>query len=487
MWKPVAKLTEQDTERGMKLVIGDGLAAEVMTTLTSGAFLVAMALMLGASNLQIGVLSALPTFTNIFQLISIWLVRRSNNRRAVTVICTIVARIPLVVIGVIPLLFPGAASIHFLIVFLSCFYFFGSLAGPAWNAWIKDLVPESMLGSYFSRRGSYTQTLNVVLSLAAALGVDYIRRQYPQYELDTYYFLFLLAGAAGLTGAAILSRAPEPQMYMDKENVFRLLKRPLSDLNFVRLLVFNSAWVFAMNIAQPFFTVYMMKGMGLSLSSITVLAIISQLFGIFTIRIWGKFADRYSNKTIIAISAPLYIISLILWCFVGIYTKLYANIILLVIVHMLMGIANAGINLSITNIGLKLAPSKDAIVYLSAKNIITAVFSALGPIAGGVLADFFEHKSLRIDAQWQGEKSNLLLHLVALHEWNFLFLIAAVIALISLEMLMVVNETGEVEKNVVVRIMRSSIKNNLKDYYLIGNLVTLHDRFWGYILRRKPS
>ncbi|WP_246269444.1 MFS transporter [Chitinophaga oryzae] len=471
----------------MKLVIGDGLAAEVMTTLTSGAFLVAMALMLGASNLQIGVLSALPTFTNIFQLISIWLVRRSNNRRAVTVICTIVARIPLVVIGVIPLLFPGAASIHFLIVFLSCFYFFGSLAGPAWNAWIKDLVPESMLGSYFSRRGSYTQTLNVVLSLAAALGVDYIRRQYPQYELDTYYFLFLLAGAAGLTGAAILSRAPEPQMYMDKENVFRLLKRPLSDLNFVRLLVFNSAWVFAMNIAQPFFTVYMMKGMGLSLSSITVLAIISQLFGIFTIRIWGKFADRYSNKTIIAISAPLYIISLILWCFVGIYTKLYANIILLVIVHMLMGIANAGINLSITNIGLKLAPSKDAIVYLSAKNIITAVFSALGPIAGGVLADFFEHKSLRIDAQWQGEKSSLLLHLVALHEWNFLFLIAAVIALISLEMLMVVNETGEVEKNVVVRIMRSSIKNNLKDYYLIGNLVTLHDRFWGYILRRKPS
>ncbi len=487
MWKPVAKLTQEDTERGMRLVIGDGLAAEVMTTLTSGAFLVAMALMLGASNLQIGVLSALPTFTNIFQLISIWLVRRSNNRRAVTVICTILARIPLVVIGVVPLIFPGAAGIQFLIVFLSVFYFFGSLAGPSWNAWVKDLVPESMLGSYFSRRGSYTQTLNVVLSLAAALGVDYIRKQYPQNELDTYYLLFLLAGIAGLTGAAILSRAPEQQVYMDKENIFRLLKRPLSDLNFVRLLVFNSAWVFAMSIAQPFFTVYMMKGMGLSLSYITVLTIISQLFGIFTIRIWGTFADRYSNKTIIAISAPLYIISLILWCFVGIYTKMYANIILLVIVHILMGVANAGINLSITNIGLKLAPAKDAIVYLSAKNIITAVFSALGPVAGGILADFFEHKSLKVDAVWKGETHSLQLHLVALHEWNFLFLIAAVIAVISLEMLMVVNETGEVEKNTVVRIMRSSIKNNLKDYYLIGNLITLHDRFWGYVLRRKPS
>jgi hypothetical protein len=45
-------------------------------------------------------------------------------------------------------------------------------------------------------------------------------------------------------------------------------------------------------------------------------------------------------------------------------------------------------NLSITNIGLKLAPA-DAIVYLSAKNIITAFFSSVAPLVGGYLADFF--------------------------------------------------------------------------------------------------
>ncbi|MBO9733241.1 MAG: hypothetical protein J7623_31660 [Chitinophaga sp.] len=58
-------LSEKDIQRGMNLVIGDGLAAEAMITLTGGAFLVAMALLIGATNLQIGVLSALPTLTNV--------------------------------------------------------------------------------------------------------------------------------------------------------------------------------------------------------------------------------------------------------------------------------------------------------------------------------------------------------------------------------------------------------------------------------------
>ncbi len=40
----------------------------------------------------------------------------------------------------------------------------------------------------------------------------------------------------------------------------------------------------------------------------------------------GLFADRYSNKTIIAIGAPIYILCLIAWCFVErIYTRFWPN------------------------------------------------------------------------------------------------------------------------------------------------------------------
>jgi MFS family permease len=485
--RPRTDITESERTVGMKLIIGDGLAAEAMITLTGGAFLIAMALLMGASNLQIGLLSALPTFTNVFQLISIWLVRRTNNRRMVTVLCSLLARIPLLLIGAIPLLFPQTGNINFLIFFLFFFYFFGSIAGPSWNAWIKDLIPEQIMGSYFAKRSSYTQGLNVILSLAAAFGVDYIRRHFPAYELTTYYCMFIAAGVAGIAGAFILAGAPEPQSYTDKENFFRLLMRPLRDNNFLRLLIFNSSWVFALNIATPFFTVFMMQGMHLTLSVITILLMVSQLTGVFTFRMWGVFADRYSNKTILAISGPLYIFCVIGWCFVGIYSERYANMILLVLIHIFTGIANAGINLSLTNIGLKLAPVKDAVVYLSARNIITAVFSALAPLVGGILADFFESRHVQIDATFTGPRTTKVLHLLALHQWNFLFLISAILSLISLELLLLVQEKGEVGKSIVVRIMRSSIKNNLKDYYLIGNLISWHDHFRGFLLRRKSG
>lgn len=120
------------------------------------------------------------------------------------------------------------------------------------------------------------------------------------------------------------------------------------------------------------------------------------------IRLWGKFADRYSNKTIIATGAPLYALCIIGWCFAGIYTNLYANLVLLAIIHVFTGLSTAGINLALTNIGLKLAPKQDAIVYLSAKNIVVALFSFLAPLTGGILADYFSNRYLNISGQWKG-------------------------------------------------------------------------------------
>ncbi|WP_119080435.1 MFS transporter [Chitinophaga alhagiae] len=482
--KPRDVLTEQDVKKGLKLVIGDGLASETMTTLTGGAFIIAMAILLGANNLQLGLIAALPTMVNMFQLISIWLVRRFNNRRAITVICSFLARFPLVIIGLLPLLLPQVVSIELIIPILFFYYLSGAVAGASWNSWMKDLVPEKQLGAYFAKRSSYMQTLNVVLSLLLALGVDYVRDYHPAFELNVYGYMFIVAGVVGMAGTVVLARTPEPQKFLPKENIFKMLMRPLKDANFRRLLVFNSAWVFAVNIASPFFTVFMMKSMGLGLSYIIGLTIISQISSIFTIRIWGRFADRYSNKTIIAIGAPLYILCLVGWCFVGIYSQLWPNLLLLAVIHMVMGVANAGINLSLTNIGLKLAPTADAIVYLSSKNIVTAIFSALAPLAGGVLADYFTGRHLKIDAEWGGPRWTKTLHIVELHEWNFLFLFGALLGLIAVEMLSRVKETGEVEKDYVVRIMRSTMRNNLKNNFLVGNLMEGYSTLKNVIKRR---
>lgn len=488
---PQQHLTEEDRRKGMKITLWEGLATEVMNTITGSSlagstFLVAMAILLNATNFQIGFLASLPTLTNIFQLLSIWLVRKYNNRRAISVVFSILARLPLLSIGIVIVL-TGTMNIALLVTLLFIYYLCGSIAGPSWNSWMKDLIPENILASYFAKRSGNNQMLNAALGLTLALALDYTRRHFPGAELNTYGAMYTIAGIVGLCGVILLSKVPEPQSVLARENIFKLFKRPLTDGNFKRLMVFNSLWVFAMNIAMPFFTVFLMKSMGLSISYVLGLTIISQLSGILTIRLWGRFADKYSNKTIIAINAPLYILVLIAWCFVGIYSQLYANLILLVVIHVMTGFATGGINLSLTNIGLKLAPANYSIVYLSVKNIITSFFSSLGPLVGGILADYFEKRSLSVNAEWIGPKFNKVLHVISLHEWNFLFLIGAFIAFVALEFLVTVKETGEVEKDVVMRVMRSSIKNNLKEKYIFGHLINWHDHIWGRIRRSEHS
>lgn len=481
---PSKLLTEKEVDTGLRYSIYDGLATETMTAFTGGAFLVSVALLSGASNFQVGLLAALPTFTNIFQLISIWLVRKYNNRRAISVICSLLARFPLIIIGII-LLFVSGYSFTLFLSFIFFFYLFGSIAGPSWNSWMKDLVPEKILGSYFSKRSSYTQTLNVVVSLALALLMDFTKSNYPEYELTIYGCMFVAGGIAGVIGTLFLSRVPEPQSILSRENLFRLFRKPLQNANFRRLLIFNSIWVLAVNFATPFFTVFLINSMKFSLLYIIGLNILSQLSSILTIRLWGYYADRYSNKTIIAIGWPLYLLCIIGWCFVGIYTRFYANLSLLAGIYIIMGISTAGINLSLTNIGLKLAPREEAIVYLSVKNIVTSLFASLSPLAGGYLADYFIERKLSVNATWSGPAIDKTFRLLDLHEWNFLFAIAAVLIFIALEFLVAVKEVGEVEKDLVVKAFRIRLKNNLKDAFVIGNLIEWHEQLWRF-LRKRP-
>jgi MFS family permease len=447
--KPSDSLSEAQVNKGLGLVIKDGLAAEAMTVLTGGTFLVALALQLGASNLQIGLLAALPTLTNVFQLLAIWLVQRFKNRRAISVVCSLLARIPLLIVGILPLIFSAATSIQVLIFFLFFHYMFGSIAGASWNSWMKDLVPEQKLGAFFSNRSRLTQTLNVLVSLVLALILDYVKGHYPSSELTVYTIMFIGGGLLGLGGVYILSRTPEPVSNLNAENLGALFIRPLKDKNFRRLLVFNSTWSFALNLATPFFTVYMMKTVGLPLSYIIGFGVISQFAGIFSIKIWGRYSDKYSNKTIISIAAPVYIACILGWAFVSLPSLMGIQIAMLILINVLTGVATSGINLAITNIGLKLAPSDSAIAYISVKNMTVAFVSALAPLSGGWLAD----RMSSFQVNW---------HSLEISNWNILFLTAGILAIVALRSLRKVSEQGEIAKGLAIVEMKIVFRQKLE-------------------------
>lgn len=434
-------------------MVYDGLATEAMSCLTEGTFLIALALQLGASNFQIGVLGAMPTFTNIFQLAGIWLVQRISSRRLVTVAALVLARLPLFLVGVLPFWLSNEKALSTLIVLMFIHYLFGSVAGASWNSWAKDLVPGKLLGSYFSGRTRLTQTLNVVLSLSLAFATNYVSEHHPALTPGVFPFLFILGGLAGMLSVVALYRAPEPQMVAVTGNFGALFRRVAADVNFRRLLSFNSFWVFALNLVNPFFSVYMMKTLGLQVPLILCLGVVGQLSGILFVRIWGTNADRFGNKTVIGVCIPLYIGCLLAWVITGSIATPSLLIPLVAAIHIMSNIATAGINLSLTNIGMKLSPSGGAIAYLAAKNMVTAVFSASAPLIAGLLADsiVLQHWSWSVNI---GAKT---FQIISLQGFGFFFLSAAIFASFSLYLLARVKEHGAGRKAAMV----SGIRNEL--------------------------
>lgn len=87
-------------------------------------------------------------------------------------------------------------------------------------------------------------------------------------------------------------------------------------------------------------------------------------------------------------------------------------------------------------------------------------------------------------AEWSTPDSMRLIPLIALRGWNFLFLAGALLAMIALEILVHVREVGEVEKELVIRIMRKSMNTSLKDFFIISTLVSWHEQLWQIIKRR---
>lgn len=459
--EPSGNLSEAQVKSGLKLVVAEGLATESMVAFTGGAFLVAMALHLGASNFQLGVLAALPTFSSLFQLVSIWLVQRFKSRRLIAVLSNLIARLPLLVIGILPFLFSSGTSVKVLIFLLFFHYYLGSVAGASWNSWMKDLVPSNRLGSYFSHRSRLTQSLSVILSLVIALSLDYIKLHYPHLELVAYSVMFLIGGGFGMLSVYLLSRTPEPLSMLEQKSIFHLLGKPLNDTNFRRLVTFNGLWAFSLNLATPFFSVYMMKTIGLPLSYIITLGILCQVSSILSVKMWGKYSDRYSNKTIINICAPIYICCILAWAFVSMASSMTAVLCILTIINIVTGFSTAGANIAISNISIKLAPNDDAIAYLTVKNITVAFFSTIAPMIGGLMADFFAAHQLVGGFAWKGQGSESVLNVLNLQGWNFFFILGGLCALFSLRLLRPVREKGEVDKDRVVVYLRAGFRRNL--------------------------
>ena len=474
-------------------MILDGVASGAMFSLGSGGFMAAYALALGANNLQVGLLAALPFITQIAQLPAILAVERFRRRKLIQFPAMLASQAIWFPIGAVPFLLdtPGAPAVTAVIALLGLRGLFSAVWTTNWTSWMRDLVPQEILGSYYGRRLAIITGVVAVVGLSSSFFVRWWESTSSPEDAVLAYSLLLMGGSLvfGLASPIFTLWAKEPLMPAAPESgrsAVSVLTEPLRDKNFSQLIRFLFTWNLALNLVIPFFAVYMLSELGLTLPVVIGFTVLSQITNIVFVRVWGPMADRVGSKTVLSLSASLYLLVILGWVFTG-YPEPHAfTLPLLAVLHIFAGIAAAGVYLTMSTITLKVAPDDKATAFMGVAGVATSVGAGIGPIAGGVMADFFSVRTLGLDLTWTSPTRMLELPALSLSGFDFLFIIAFIIGLLSLNLLVALREEGEVSRDVALGQLAARASPAVQAVSSVPGLGAVSAFSYGY-LRRVPG
>jgi MFS family permease len=362
----------------------DGLFAAISENFYLG-FIALFALAYGANNSQIGLLAAVANLLGMLALFpGARLVEQVKQRKGVVIWSAgIFSRLALLGLALIPfLIFQPAVAIAAIIVLDGFRSFTANLANPGWTSMVADLVPESMRGRFFASR-------NTAMGLAAILITPLAGRMISSTNtrLDSlfagYQVVFLFAFLFGLVSTISFERIQEPKSSETARRPHQRgdLRRALRHSpGFIALVVGALVWNMALQVAAPFFNVYLKSEFQATTLTIGILAGIASLSALVGQRVFSNLLDKKGAFWVQTTTGLLIPLLPLAWAIITAPWQVG-------IINTFSGFLWAGYSLSNFNLLLELTPDEQrprAVALFQ-----TAVFGSavIGPLLGGYLAD----------------------------------------------------------------------------------------------------
>jgi len=441
-------MNETQTNHALRMSVFDGAFATMMASLAGGIFLVGFALnVLGANTVQVGILAALPMSANLAQLLGSIILETFGKRRPLCLICVTLARLMWIPIMLLPLtMFEGFgdARVWILVVLVGTSCLLGALSGVAWLEWMSDVIPPNIRGSFFGRRNMVCAGAGMVVILAGGAFLNYWENLHGKEDPYGYLILFGVGIVLGLVATWFLFLVPDPKAGNPKPapGSFHLkdLAGPFRQKNFLTLVIYVFTFMFATQLAGPFYAVYMIDNLEVDFGTITWFITFATIASLFMLRIWGPIADQFGNKPILMVSGFGHALIPLSW--VVAQTGIYFWPI--TVAHVLSGAFYAAILLAQINILIKLAPEKGRSIYIAVFNGMIGLSVAIAPIVGGWLLARMAGLSYQVGS-WE------------LNNLHLLFLLSGILQIVVLFALMRVREEGSAPSRAVLLQLRNDL------------------------------
>jgi MFS family permease len=334
----------------------------------------AFALFLGASPLQVGIVTTVPILAGAaFQLWATAAAHRLGDRRWVIASAALQAA----VFVPIALLARRTGGGYPALLAWACLYWMLNLGiNPAWNAWIARMVPPRIRSRYFGRRNVAVHSLVFASLLAGGFVIDAAVRTAVGAGTG-FAATFALAGASRLGSVWFLSQQHDPGSGTRSDRLpYRTLLTGFARQPYGRLILLIVLISGVVNLSAAYFTPYMLQRLNLSYARFTILNGSIFVARILSASYWGEIACSYGNRRALQVAAVLIVPLSALWV-------VSDNFAYLMGLQLLAGFAWAGFELTTFLNLFDCTNDRTRARVLSIYNLLNGVLIVSGSLLGG--------------------------------------------------------------------------------------------------------
>jgi MFS family permease len=355
----------------------DGIFASLMGGVTDN-YATPLALFLGASVQQIGLITALPNLlSSLSQFLAVRVIYWVGGRIKLLV-CLVLSQASLILCMAALPWFEAPVRIELLLVLLIAAAMCGGLAGPAWGSLMSDYIPSSKRGRYFGWRN---RTVGAV-ALGSVITSGLILFSFREVSYGAgFSIIFSLAALARYASGYFIKRMDEPPHRRDPASDFTFLMfvARFRESNFLKFAVFTASITFATYLSAPFFTVFILRDLQLSYLTYMALQVCSSFASLVALPLWGKHADWVGNARVLRLSSFFAAMVPAFWLIS--WDPAY-----LMLIQIWAGFSWSGVTLSAANFIYDAVTPQKRVRCIAYFNVINGAAMFLGSSIGGFLA-----------------------------------------------------------------------------------------------------
>lgn len=392
--------------KSLRLVVWGGSLCMVYTAAVNSPAFLAFVRSLGATEVQIGLLTGLPMVMLLGQFAGAVIANRLQRRKPAFIISVIAGRLLFLPVALLPFIAGGGKHVVTIIVILVAISgALANVAGPSWFSWMADIIPKTLLNRYWGARHKALQLTWLFATIAVAVFIGVAGLD----ERMTFLVLAIVGVAAGVTDILLFIWVQEPPNAVVKgQSLFSLLQEPFREPVFRSFVAFQCIWSFAVMFGASFMQLYAMENMQLGPWK-TTLAWCFTISNALMAPYWGKIADKHGHRSIIAICVSMKPMIVILFLLI---TPAY-SFVLLSIGNLVDSIWNAGVFVASSGYMMKVSPKKNRTIFVASSSGLSGIAGGLGAVAAGlVLRHTAEFHLLFLGREWINYHVLFLMNLV---------------------------------------------------------------------------